>query len=215
MKLCLAAATAALLAASAPAATAATLAQDPVKKCYRDDESVNLEGAGFSPNGSVTIARDGVPFDQRLTTDALGRFLGALKLAQATGQSRRTYTATDSVDPGLVATTRLTVSAVEVKVEPEESAPGELLRIGARGFTDGKTLYAHIKRKRKRVRNVRVGRLRGACAKLVARKRLFKASAPSGTYRVQFDAHRRYRPGTEVQFAFRVTVPAAAAARWR
>ncbi|HEU0024043.1 MAG TPA: hypothetical protein VFQ12_05410 [Thermoleophilaceae bacterium] len=219
MKLCLSAAVAALLAATAPTAAAApSMTPDPEKRCYRDEESVNLLGAGFSPNGNVTIAKDGVPFNTTLLTDPTGGFVGALKLAQDTRQSRRTYTATDTTDPNLVATTRLTVSAVEVKVTPDSGAPGKVLRIGARGFTDGKTLYAHVVRKGKLLRNVRIGRLKGACSKLVVRKRLFRQKARLGTYRIQFDAKRRYRRRTEVKYAFEVIVSigAQAASRiWR
>lgn len=221
MKLCLAATTAAILAAAAPAALAApTLNADPVKSCYRDREPVNLLGGGFTPNGTVTIARNGVPLSPTLTVDSAGSFLAQLKLAQGSGQSRRTYTATDSANPMLVAPTALTVSAIEVKVRPDTGTPGKVLRIGARGFTDGTTLYAHIVRKKK-PRTIRIGRLKGACAKLVARKRLFAAKAPLGTYRVQFDTKRKYDPGREVRYGFTVVVsmtaePAAAAAGlWR
>jgi hypothetical protein len=218
MKLCLAAAAATLMAVSVPAATAATMTPVPAKKCYRDEESVNLEGTGFSPNANVTIEKDGVPFPHKPVTSPTGEFLAQLTFAQSSGQSRRTYTATDTVDPGLEATTRLTVTALTVRIEPQTGEPGKVLRIGARGFTDGKTLYAHIVRRGKRPRNVRIGRLKGPCAKLVARKRLFRANAPLGSYTVQFDAHRRYRRGTEVKYPFSVDVsggPRAAASAWR
>ena len=221
MKLYLAATTAVILAAGAPAALAApALNPDPVKTCYRDREPVNLLGGGFTPNGAVTIARNGVALSPTLKVDSAGSFLGQLQLAQGTGQSRRTYTATDSANPMLVAETALTVSAVVVNVRPDTGTPGKVLRIGARGFTDGTTLYAHIVRKKK-LRTVRIGRLQGGCAKLVARKRLFAAKAPLGTYRVQFDTKRKYARDREVKYGFTVVVsmtaePAAAAAGlWR
>jgi hypothetical protein len=221
MKLIAAAAALALAGALPAAAAGATLTPSPAKKCYRDDESVNLNGAGFTPNGSVTVARDGVAFNQQLLSDATGSFVGALQFAQPENQSRRTYTATDVADPALVASVRLTVSAVQVNVRPNSGTPGKVLRIGARGFTDGKALFAHILRKRKLLRNVRIGRLKGSCAKLVARKRLFGTRAKTGTYRVVFDAKRRYDPETEVSYPFTVVVSggrgdaSAAAAAWR
>ena len=221
MKLYLAATMAVVLAAGAPPALGApTLNADPAKGCYRDREPVNLLGGGFTPNGTVTIARNGEPLSPTLKVDSAGSFLGQLQLAQGSGQSRRTYTATDSANPMLVAETALTVSAIEVKVRPDTGKPGKVLRISARGFTDGTTLYAHIVRK-KRLRTVRIGRLKGRCAKVVARKRLFAANAPLGTYRVQFDTKRKYARDREVKYGFSVLVsmnaePAAAAAGlWR
>lgn len=218
MKLCLAASAAvALIASGAPLASAATMKPEPKKRCYRDTETVNLAGEGFSPNGTVSIARDGMVFPQPLNTSPTGEFLGQLKLAQGTGQSRRTYTATDTTDPTVMASTSLVVSATEVKVQPDTGTPGKLLRIGARGFTVGKTLYAHIVRKHKS-RNVRIGRLKGSCSKLLAHKRLFTKRTKVGTYRVQFDTKRRYSAREEVKYAYTVEIsvePKAAASVWK
>ena len=55
-------------------------------------------------------------------------------------------------------------------------------------------------------RNERIGRLTGACSKVVARKRLFSKKTKVGTYRVQFDTNRRYIADTEVRFAFTVEI---------
>jgi hypothetical protein len=218
MKLCLAACAAvALLASGAPLAGAATMKPQPKKKCYRDKEAVNLAGEGFSPNSTVSIARDGMVFAQRLNTGPTGTFVGQLTLAQGAGQSRRTYTATDTTDTSVVARTSLVVSAIEVKVRPDTGTPGKVLRIGARGFTVGKTLYAHIVRKGKS-RNERIGRLRGACSKVLAHKRLFSKRTKVGTYRVQFDNKRRYNSREEVKYAFTVEIsvqPKAAASVWK
>jgi hypothetical protein len=209
----------AVLAAAAPAAQAATLTASPAKRCYRHGEHVLLAGTGFTPNGSVTVERDGTPFQLRPLTDPTGAFPADLKVAQATGQSTRTYTATDVTDPQLTASTRLTVSAVEVKVRPDNGAPGRVLRIGARGFTDGKTLYAHVIRRGRLVRTLRIGRLRGSCGKLVARKRLLARNTKLGDYRVQFDSRRAYRSRTEPKFTFSVVVSntarASSAGGWR
>ena len=218
MKLCLAALAATmLLAIGATAASAATMTASPAKKCYHNDEAVTLNGTGFSPNNQVSISRDGMVFAQKLTTSPTGEFVGALTLRQGTGQTKRRYTATDVANPALTASTSLLVSAIEVKVRPDTGTPGKLLRIGARGFTTGKTLYAHIVRKGKS-RNERIGRLSGPCSKLVARKRLFTKKTKVGDYRVQFDTKRRYDASTEVRYAFTVEIslqPKASASSWR
>jgi hypothetical protein len=194
-----------LLATGASTASAATMTVTPAKKCFRDGEIVHLGGNGFTPNNQVSISRQGMVFAQRLTTSPMGEFLGDLTLRQGTGQTKRTYTATDVANPTIKASTSLVVSAIEVNVRPDTGTPGKVLRIGARGFTTGKTLYAHIVRKGKS-RNERIGRLKGACSKVTARKRLFSKKTKVGTYRVQFDTNRRYIADTEVRFAFTVEI---------
>ena len=62
------------------------------------------------------------------------------------------------------------------------------------------TLFAHIFRtadkdgkrlKSQTPRNMRIGRLKGRCGKLLARKRLFSKRAPLGDYTIKFDTYRR------------------------
>jgi hypothetical protein len=212
MKLPLAAAATAVVALVVPAAaSSATLTPSPEKPCYRggpDDEGepVNLLGAGFSPSSTISVSRNGEPFGQ-LTSDVNGAFNGLIqRLVQTSGQERRVYRATDSADPALRASVRLLVTSVEVNLGPPDGVePGRRLRIGARGFTSGRTLYAHVVRGRS-VRNVRIGRLRGACKKLLAYKRLFGDNARTGTYKVQFDTSRGYRAATPVKIPFTVTI---------
>ncbi len=48
--------------------------------------------------------------------------------------------------------------------------------------------------------------LKGACRETSVRKRLFRRSAKSGTYRVQFDTKRRYSSRTVQRVRFRVRV---------
>ena len=203
MKLTVAAAAVGVLTFSA-SASAASLTPSPRKACYRDRETLNLLGRGFTPEGSVTVSRDGTLLGE-LDNDPLGRFNGQLAVRQLSDQSRRTYTAKDATNPALEASTRLLVSATEVNVGPTGGLPGRRLRIGARGFTTGTTLYAHVVRGRS-VRSRRVGRLRSPCGKLLAYKRLFGENAAAGRYEVQFDTIRSYRPRTPVQDAFDVTI---------
>jgi hypothetical protein len=212
MKLPLAAAaTAAVALAVPPVAWPATLTPSPEKPCYRggpgrDGEPVNLLGEGFSPSTTIDVSRNGEPFGQ-LTSDAEGAFNGLIqRLVQTSGQERRVYRAIDSVDPARRASVRLLVTAVEVNLGPPDGVePGRKLRIGARGFTSGRTLFAHIVREHT-VRNMRIGRLKGPCRKLLAYKRLFGDKARVGTYKVQFDTSRAYSARTPVRIPFRVTI---------
>ena len=117
----------------------------------------------------------------------------------------RTVTATDAVNPANVGTAQFLGSALAVKVRPKHGNAGARLRIQASGFTTGKRLYAHALRKGYR-RNIFIGRLKGKCHTLKARRVVLPASAPFGVYTVQFDTRRRYARKTKVWVKFRVTV---------
>ena len=53
---------ASLVVLAAPAtASAASLTVSPEKRCYSSGETVNLNGAGFTQDGSATITSDGTP----------------------------------------------------------------------------------------------------------------------------------------------------------
>ena len=210
MKLCLAAVLAACLAAAAPA-SAATMNVEPKRSCHSSGETVQLTGSGFSPNGKVSVARDGTTLTPLLNSSPAGDFLGELELYLRTGKADRTYTATDAADPAVKATRRMLVIAPSVTIRPADLDVGLRARIGARGFATGPVLYAHILRTadsdgkrltKQKARNLRIGRLKGRCGKLLVRKRLFSKRAPLGDYTVQFDTFRRYEADRAVKFLY-------------
>lgn len=190
--------------ALAPSAQAATAVIVPAKKCYRSGEKVGFGGAGFTPNSTVNVTSNGSSIGS-LSTDERGFFGGNLTVGQRTGQRRKTYQAIDTANPAITAAKTITVSALTVGVRPRNGRPGRRMRIKARGFTNKGTLRAHVVRGRYR-RNVRIGRVKGACGKVKARKRIFVAGTKSGTYTVQFDTRRRYSRKTKVRVRYRVTV---------
>jgi len=108
------------------------------------------------------------------------------------GERRYAFEAIDGTNNAIRAATQLRVSALAVSVRPGGGSPSRPRRVRARGFVGGRTLYAHVRRGRGYKLRVRIGRLRGACATVSARRRLLKRRTPVGTYRVQFDARRRY-----------------------
>jgi hypothetical protein len=202
----LALAAGAIAVAGPAAASAATLSIDPKKPCYRSGEFITLSGSGFVGPG-VRITRDG-ELVGRLQTDASGAFAGRLKIGQSRGSERRTYTATDLSDPSLSASQQIVASAFGVTVRPQSGPPGRRLQIHATGFTTGRTLYAHVIRGRSK-RLIKLGRLRGVCHNLRARKRILPRRAAFGTYAVQFDTFRKYRAKRDVSFGFSVNVSPA------
>jgi hypothetical protein len=214
MKLCLAATLAACLAA-ASSASAATMTIAPTRSCHSSGETVTLDGSGFTPNGKVSIARDGQTLEPLLISSPLGEFTGELTLYLRSGKANRTYTATDTTDTAVVATRKLLVIAPVVNIRPADLDVGLRARIGANGFATGPTLYAHIFRtadkdgkrlKSQKPRNMRIGRLKGRCGKLLARKRLFSKRAPLGDYTIQFDTYRRYDAKRPVRFLYAAPV---------
>ena len=214
MKLCLAAVLVACLAATANA-SAATMTISPKKSCFSSGETVTLEGNGFTPNGKVSIARDGRTLEPLLNLNPMGSFIGELMLYLRTGRDDRTYTATDTTDTSLVATRKLLVVAPSVTIRPADLDVGLRARIGAKGFATGKTLYAHIFRtadkdgkalKNQKPRNLRIGGLKTRCGKLLARRKLFSKNAPLGDYTIQFDTYRRYVEKRAVRFLYAAPV---------
>ena len=198
-----AAAVASLALAAPGAATAATLTVEPESRCYRERQQVFLVAQGYTPNGKVDFTRDG-NLVETLDADPSGTIQGHLTLpGLLRGQRVLTYVATDQTDPALTAQVSLPTTATYVRVGPETGAANRRLRISARGFRFGRTLWAHVRRRRGgpvRTRAVRIGRVRGPCWKVRARKRLFRRSTPPGRYRVQFDTFRRYKPNRKIQY---------------
>ena len=176
--------------AFAPGASAATLGFN--KPCFRELAPATLGGAGYTPNGDVAILQDGAllgtaragPFG------AIGGTVGTGDVAS--GERRDTFQAIDRTNPAIQAATQLRVSALAISVRPNGGSPSRPRRVRARGFVGGRTLYAHVRRGRGYKLRVRIGRLRGPCATVSARRRLLKRGTPVGTYRAQFDARRRY-----------------------
>ena len=210
MKLVVAALATAAALAGPSIASAATLAADPDLRCYPEGSHVFLPGEGFTANAQVDFSRDGVPLvpNPPIMADPAGAIGADLTLpGLLEGQQTLEYLATDTANPANTAALSLLVTATDVSLKPERGKPERLLRIGARGFFGGKSLWAHIKRKGGgRARNVRIGRIKGPCKKVKAKRRLFSPGAASGTYRVQFDAFRRYRKKRTYKSLFNVTI---------
>jgi hypothetical protein len=199
-------ATAAAIALSAPgAASAATLTVDPASPCYREQDTVFLAAQGYTPSGFVDFTRDGRLIEQ-LQADASGAISANLTLLDLlSGQRRVTYVGADTTNPSVTAEVSLLVTATDVTVAPDNGPANRLMTIKARGFFGGRTLYAHVVRlgrgaRASAARTVKLGRVRGACKRVTAKKRLFRRGTATGRYRVQFDTFRRYRANREIEY---------------
>lgn len=193
----------ALALAMSATAQAASLSAD--RACYGIGDRIGLAGTGFTPNGPVALSADG----QQLgvgTVDGTGSFTFSEPAPVVDGKQQiRTYTATDQANLALTASARARVSSLKVTVKPLQGRPAAKRRIKSRGFTRGKVLWAHVKRGN-RNRNVKIGKVKGACGTLSVKKRLFKANAATGIYEMRFDTKRRYSTAVDQQYLFLFTV---------
>jgi hypothetical protein len=207
MRLLRAAVAIATVAVAAPAtASAATLTVDPVRACYLEQDRVFLVAEGYTPNGMVDFTREG-NLVASLRANPAGQIQGNLRLpGLIMGQRPLTYVATDQADPARTAQVSLLTTAVDVRVSPKNGPPNRLLRIRARGFRGGSTVWAHVRRVKRRgggpvrTRTVRIGRVRGPCWTANVRRRLFRRGTAAGRYRVQFDSFRRYKPTRRIEY---------------
>jgi hypothetical protein len=204
MRALAAAAVAATLALAAPA-SAATITVEPAQRCYREQQTVFVTAQGYTPSGFVDFTRDG-RLIERIQADATGTITGNLTLpGLLSGQRPLTYVGTDTSNPSITAQATLLTTATDVTVRPVSGPPHRVLTIRGRGFFGRPTVWAHIVRlgrgaRASAARNVRIGRVRGACQKVRAKRRLFPRGAAPGRYRVQFDTFRRYRPNRLVEY---------------
>ena len=198
------------LVAPAAASAQATLKTSPKKPCFGSGDRVSFHGTGFTPGGVVDFTRDGeeVAAEPPITALPDGTVNAGLTVFNQTGVQRRSYAAIDRANPALTASAQLTVSELDVDMRPRRGEPSQPRTIAAVGFTSGKTLFAHIVFRGK-VRNLRIGALKGSCRNLTRTRRLFSTSPPFGRHLIHFDASRRFRKTVpddfqRISFSFRI-----------
>jgi hypothetical protein len=209
---------AAVLAAAwaAPAWANPAVAVD--RECYLPDQSVQLTGSGFTPNGAVNV------FLSALEQDAAGAFAGQ---AAADGSLSMQFTIDRGfLRPGSVSEA-MAVTANDMTLVYQGAGPDTavgfdtflLSDVGVHvdAWDDGQVkprarttfrifglnddlderVYAHYLLRGRVVKSVALGRLEAPCGDLVARKRQFAfRPVPAGRYTVLFNAEPRYAPST-------------------
>ena len=196
---------AATLSIAAPA-QGATLAGD--QACYQENEAVNFTATGFTPNGKVNFSRDNQAAGQ-LIADGAGNLRGRGFAPRISPSRQRAFSleARDQANPANVAAITPLATRFRVRVVPVGGNPARRRTIRARGFTEGRTLYMHVRKGRRKIRNARLGLLKRPCGtKVVRRKRIFRRKTKPGVYRVQFDAQRRYSRRAFPREVYRVTI---------
>ena len=154
----------------------------------------------------MTIAANGTPLSPTVTSSPQGSILAALAAPFLTSATERTdtFTATDGANPANVGTTGVHRSILRVAVSPPTPA-----RCGCaasrRAASPRHHAYRHTTHGKK-VSNGRMGKLKGICKTLSVRKRLFRRSAKTGIYHVQFDTSRHYSSKRTQRIRFRIRV---------
>ena len=201
-------------------AGAQDLALDADRSCYGPHQVISLTGYGFTPDSDVALSIDGQQLGLGIA-DYDGIFMASLRApALPFAEVGLRLTATDQTYLLNRASTIVRLASLGVRVTPTTGDPTRPRRIRARGFFNGETLYAHVRRG-DRVRNLRIGRLRGACRRVEATRRLFPPGVDAGAYRLHFDTSRRFYPGdgqlARITYAVQIAArPATAASseRW-
>jgi hypothetical protein len=206
-----------LLAGPAGAAGASVA---PVKPCYvsaSEDErqSVAIQAQGFTPNGTVSVIRDGVVALARAQVDPAGNLSGFLRApAQERGQRPFTIMLVDNDDPANFAMLSSLVTALWVSATPRDARPASRVRFRGRGFTDGDTVYGHyIDPLGRHRRTVRFASVSGPCGTFEVRRRQLPIRRPRTgrwTLRIDQSPQWRRRPAT-IYFRFAIPVRRAAA----
>ena len=174
----------------APSAMGAVVLSD--RECYREGARGTFVGSGFQPGQPVAVSLDGRSLGI-LSASIAGGVLAPINLGTIPrSEQTRALTMTQTTNPALTGTKTFRQTEVYVVTKPARFGPGRRLRIRAGGFYGaGQTLYAHVRGRTRR--NVRIGRIAGACGKVATtRKVLLRRGDRRGFYTVQFDGVRRY-----------------------
>jgi hypothetical protein len=201
VRLLLAGALVAALAAPAAASAAPTLGA--LKPCYvslmpGQTEPVQIAATGFMPFAAVDVFVDDLP-QTTATADALGDVKGSFPAPYiVSGQRWFTVRLSEKNTPATAAAGRSKVTALSVTQSPVKAPTGSKVRFRGRGFTD-RTLpvYAHYLFHAKVERTVLIGKPFGDCGQFSVRRRQFPISRPrTGTWVIQFDQGPHYSPQT-------------------
>jgi hypothetical protein len=194
---------AALLALILPASASAAPTLQPLKACYvavgvdettgnTISETVEVAGAGFSPNGAVDLLVDGNTAG-RAVADGAGAIAGSVQAPlQERGEREFTLTANDSA-LGAVSVSSL-VTALTVTVKPVKARPTQKVTITGRGFTAAAPAYAHYVRAGRDRKSIRLAQPTGSCGTFSVHRRQFPIRRPAtGLWILRVDQEPRYK----------------------
>jgi hypothetical protein len=190
--------------ATAAAAQAATVSITPVKACYLTGESDTLSGAGFTPNGNVSIAVDGTTVFS-LTADAAGNIGTTLRFGTMKAVKSHTLAATDDTNPALTGSVAFTGTTHQVATANSRGKPGKKVKLRGYGFLFGRKAYMHVNGHGIHTTTF-LARPKAPCGTFTVKKKLVRKGAPIGKYKVQFDARKKFSKQTRPRLVYPLTV---------
>jgi hypothetical protein len=188
-------------------AHAATLAAG--KSCYENRDEARLVGHGFAPESQIRFAVNGRRLKELVRSDGDGDV--AVFYTPARTQTERKLVIRASDEDGTAAKTTIFVTkrfAVTAKPPGSDDVRTWKAILGLYGFGRGTAFVHYANPKGRFKKTVRLGRLRRPCGRLLtSRRRVMPFRDPQyGRWYLQFDTHRRYRPGIADSKLVRVAI---------
>lgn len=209
----------AALAAAAPSAHAAPVVQTlPCVNYIAGEKTMPVAVAGFTPGGFVEVNTASVasPAPRILTSfrlDGLGAFreltfpptFSDFKSNLETFNISAADTITNPAAPQ-VALGQFQVVRFGLTRTPTPKKPTSRVKVTARGFTPGKTVYAHFRFGGKTYRTVSLGLAKGACGIASKRMRALPTRSRYGTWKAYIDQTKKFSKTTRPQWidSFRI-----------
>jgi hypothetical protein len=200
-------------AAIAAPAQAQSLAINSPLPCYLAGQQFTAAGAGFTAGGPVDIQLDGTSLGI-IGADAAGNLaVPPITLGTMRGAKAHALTAVDQTNPALMATTSFLGTTNQVVVKPKNARAGAQRRLKGYGFLSGPRVFMHVRGNGYRA-DKRVGKPGGPCGTFSSRAVIVPSSAGLGSYKVQFDAKKKYSKKTRPRVigTMRVTLRARGSA---
>lgn len=177
-------------------AQAATVVVPECGRAIPGEQTIPIQGTGFTPNSFVTLRTADGQTIGGAATDAAGNFADTfLGPDFAAKKNRQTLQLTGTDAQGVAAPT---VPFQTVKVTatlPERAKPRKRVRFRAFGFVTGQRVYLHVRRGNKTRGSFRIGKAKGACG-IASRKLRYMPLRrySTGNYDYVFQHGRKFDP---------------------
>lgn len=193
----------------APAGAATIATTTPCVTSFGGVKSIGLVGTGFTPGRTVLVRATNPDIRTpslmaQLQADAAGNIpagsMGMPALFSSFSAVDETFTLTARDDRGIeAAPSTFRQVFFGFRAVPGEAKPGGRVRYTARGFTPGRTVYAHFRFAGRTRANVRLGVAKAPCGIVSRRMRQLPAKARIGRWTVAMDHARAFRTNTPLQ----------------
>lgn len=190
----------------AVSAEAATLTTNACVRTYRGAGQVAIAGAGFTPGALVTIRSSPPGVVASVMADPASNFSMMVRAPKfnpfARQLQRFTLTASDGVDPALIARTAYKQVRVAYTTIPATGSATRAATHTVRGLLPGRTTYLHFRLGGKTRRNVALGKANSPCGIASRRMALLPTRSRPGLWSVYADQVPVYSKTTVPQLAY-------------